>query len=136
MAHKFRNLRVWQRSMSFVTEVYQLTQVFPKHELFGLTSQLRRAALSIPLNIAEGSGGNSSKEFARFLSIALKSTYETMTAIELSQRLGYSQQIQCEPLLDEADQIAAMITGLSKSIQNKHRTIYEAEAEYLTNSSQ
>ena len=86
MAHKFRDLRVWQQAMDLVTDVYRLTQRFPQHEQFGLTSQLRRAAVSIPLNIAEGAGSESPKEFKRFLDIAMRSTYETMTAIDIAVR--------------------------------------------------
>ncbi len=66
MSHRFRDLIVWQRAMQFVTQIYVLTRDFPQHELFGLTSQLRRAAISVPLNIAEGAGSDSSNEFKRF----------------------------------------------------------------------
>ncbi len=133
MAHKFRELIVWQRAMEFVTRVYTLTRDFPHYEQFGLTNQLRRAATSIPLNIAEGAGSDSANEFKRFLDIALKSTYETMTALELSLRLKYAKQDQVEPLLKEADEIAAMIVGLSMSLQGRleYKTIRDLSAEYL-----
>ncbi len=132
MPHKFRDLIVWQRAMEFVAQVYVLTYDYPKHELFGLTSQLRRAAISIPLNIAEGAGSDSSKDFSRFLHIALKSTYETLTAIELAVKLEYCSREQVEVLLDEADQIAAMIVGLAKRLQNRSdfRTVREANQDY------
>ena len=78
MPHKFRELMIWQRAMDLVTHVYLLSRQFPQDELFGLTSQLRRAATSIALNIAEGAGGSSANDFKRFLDIALKSTYETI----------------------------------------------------------
>jgi four helix bundle protein len=136
MAHKFRELVVWQRAMEFVTNVYTLTRVFPQHEQFGLTSQLRRAATSIPLNIAEGAGSDSPNEFKRFLDIALKSTYETMTALELSVRLKYASQDRVETLLSEADEIAAMIVGLAKSLQKRaeYKSIHDLPAEYLLTS--
>ena len=136
MAHKFRELIVWQRAMEFVTNVYNLTRVFPQHEQFGLTSQLRRAAASIPLNIAEGAGSDGPNEFKRFLNIALKSSYETMTALELSVRLRYTDQDQVESLLNEVDEIAAMIVGLAKNLQKRtdYKTIRDLPAEYLLTS--
>jgi len=112
MSHKFRQLVVWQRAMTLVTDIYKQTHDFPSEERFGLTSRLRRAATSIPLNIAEGSGSDSPAEFARFLQIALGSTYETMTALEISQRLNYRNHEDFAPLLAELDRIAAMLTGL------------------------
>lgn len=119
MAHRFRELKVWQDSMLFVKEVYTFTQDFPKEELYGLTSQTRRAALSIPLNISEGAGNESGKEFARFLGFALRSTYETMTAIELAARLGFANQERCHSLIKQADHIAAMLVGLRKRVENQ-----------------
>jgi len=134
VSHKFRELTVWRQAMSFVTEVYALTRSFPQHELFGLTSQIRRAAISIPLNIAEGAGCDTSNEFKRFLDIAPSSTYETMTALEISERLHYGDRDQIKPLLDEADQIAAMIVGLIKSLKARpdYRTVRELDTEYFT----
>lgn len=136
MAHKFRELIVWQRAMELVTETYKLTGQFPSEERFGLTSQLRRAAVSIPLNIAEGSGSNSSNEFCRFLTIALRSAYETMTALELSERLGYSQQAAIQPLLADLDSVAAMLTGLIKRLRvesgSNSNQIRETASEYYT----
>jgi len=114
--HKFRELKVWQRGMGFVTEVYRISANFPHTEQFGLTNQLRRAAISIPLNIAEGAGAGSNKEFQRFLSFALRSTYEVMTALEIAERLGYCKSEELKPLLDEADEVAAMTVGLSRSL--------------------
>jgi four helix bundle protein len=137
MAHKFRELMVWQRAMVLVTDTYKLTHEFPHEERFGLTSQLRRAAVSIPLNIAEGSGSDSPNEFARFLTIALRSTYETMTALELSERLSYTDQADIQRLLVELDTIAAMLTGLIKHLRadsNSHpKRIREPVIEYDTN---
>jgi four helix bundle protein len=129
MAHKFRELTVWQRAMTFVTRVYELTRDYPSHELYGLVSQLRRAAVSIPLNIAEGAGSNTPNEFARFLDIALKSTYETMTALEIAERLTFCRHEQVAPLLDEADEIAAMVVGLGKRMRS-NTTVRESPEEY------
>jgi four helix bundle protein len=114
--HKFRDLKVWQRAMDFVTEVYRISAGFPRSEQFGLTSQVRRAASSIPLNIAEGAGAGSNTEFRRFLSYALRSTYEVMTALEIAQRLAYCSPEKTRALLTEADEIAAMTSGLGRSL--------------------
>ena len=80
--HRFRDLKVWQRAMGFVTEIYKMSGEFPRSEQFGLTSQIRRAGSSIPLSIAEGAGAGSNAEFRPFLSFALRSIYEVMTAVE------------------------------------------------------
>ena len=114
--HTFRKLKVWQRAMDFVAEIYKLSAGFPRAEQFGLTSQIRRAASSMPLNIAEGAGCGSNAEFQRFLSYSLRSAYEVMTAMEIAQRLGYCSSDTTQSLLSEVDEIAAMIVGLSRSL--------------------
>ena len=117
--HKFRDLKVWQRSMDLIVEVYHLAQTFPQSEQFGLISQLRRAAVSISLNIAEGAGSGTDPEFRRFLRMALRSCYEVMTGLEIGRRLGYCMNQQVNALLQEADEVAAMIVGLSKGLSGK-----------------
>ncbi len=114
--HKYRELKVWQRAMAFTIAVYRESAQWPKDERFGLISQVRRACSSIPLNIAEGAGNSTNKEFCRFLEIAIRSDYETMTAIDIARGLGYLQNNRADELLCEADQIAAMIGGLMKSL--------------------
>ena len=114
--HKYRDLKVWQRAMTFTVEVYRETRGWPESERFGLTSQIRRAATSIPLNTAEGAGSSSNKDFCRFLEIGLRSTYEVMTAIDIARGLGYLPGERADTLLAEADEIAAMIVGLMKSL--------------------
>ena len=116
MAHNFHELKVWSRSMDFVTQVYKLTKSFPREEGYGLTSQTRRAATSIALNIAEGSGGSSNAEFIRFLEMARRSVYEVITAFEIAKRLAYCKEDQIASLRQEANEIAAMITGLVKRL--------------------
>ncbi len=118
MGHNFRELKIWTRAIAFVVQVYALTRTFPKEEVFGLTSQLRRAATSIALNIAEGSGASSNLEFVRFLEIARRSTYEVMTGLEVAYRLEYCKQEQASRLAEEADEIAAMISGLIKRLES------------------
>ena len=116
--HNFRKLKVYQRAIEFIVEVYKLSKLFPREELYGLTSQIRRAVSSISLNIAEGSGNNSGKEFKRFLEIALRSDYEVMTCLEIALRLNYLERNDFNRLIKEADEIAAMINGFSKSLKS------------------
>lgn len=85
----FRTLNIWTGGISLSKRIYQLTQHFPKHELYGLTSQIRRAVVSIPSNIAEGCGRNSDKETARFVEIAIASAFEVETQIIIAQELNY-----------------------------------------------
>jgi four helix bundle protein len=112
--HNYKELQVWQKAMDFVTTVYALTKKFPKDELFGLTSQVRRASLSIPLNIAEGAGCDSDAEFARFLDMALRSCYESNVALQIGERLGYCLPSESKKLCDAAEEISRMLTGLIK----------------------
>jgi len=115
--HNFRNLKVYQRAMDFAVEIYKLTRKFPKEEMFGLTSQIRRAAISISSNIAEGSGNKSKKEFLHFLEVALRSNYEVMSCLEIAKRLEYCLEDEVKELLSESDEIAAMVVGLMKSLE-------------------
>lgn len=87
------DLKVWQESMDLVEDIYKLSQLFPKDELFGLTSQIRRSAISIPSNIAEGAGRKGKKEWIRFLYIALGSLGELDTQYQISVRLKYTEEI-------------------------------------------
>lgn len=103
--------------MDFITHIYAVTNTYPKQELYSLIDQIRRAAVSIALNIAEGSGAGSDKEFARFLRIAIRSIYEVVTGIEISIRLQYGKQAENESLIREADELGAMITGLIKKLK-------------------
>lgn len=117
--HNFRNLQIYQRAIEYAVEIYKLSRLFPKEELYGLTSQIRRAVLSISLNIAEGSSNNSEKEFSRFLEIALRSTYEVIACLEIALKLHYCDKEAFNRLVAEADEIAAMISGFSKSLTRK-----------------
>ncbi len=99
---KYRKLEVWNLGITLVKEVYRLTKAFPENEKFGLVSQLRRSAVSIPSNIAEGFGRNSDKEFYRFLSIARGSLYEVETQLEIVHQVGLSNNIvQYDELLEK-----------------------------------
>jgi four helix bundle protein len=103
--HNYNNLQIWQQAMDLVEEIYKLTASFPIEEKFSLVSQMTRAAVSIPSNIAEGAGRNSDKDFAHFISIAIGSLYELNTQIVLSERLGYINQIQSQELQKKLDNL-------------------------------
>lgn len=113
---KFRKLNVWNKSMDLIEQIYRTTQKFPGQEVYGLTSQLRRASTSIALNIAEGSGSGSDGEFKRFLNIALRSAYEAICAIEIAKRLGFCSMHEANTLKSGCDEISAMLTGLKKHL--------------------
>lgn len=114
--HNFRKLKVYQKAIDFIVLIYKFTKSFPKDELFGLTNQIRRAATSISLNIAEGSGNKSNKEFKRFLEISLRSDYEVITCLEIASRLNYCKDEDYKGLITKSDEIAAMIVGFSKQL--------------------
>ncbi len=111
-----KRLDVWKKAIEFVTKVYKVTESFPDNEKFGLVSQIRRSAVSIPSNIAEGAARISKKEFIRFLSIAQGSTSELETQLIISNNLGFLKENEVY-LLDELDEISRMIIGLVKSIK-------------------
>ena len=117
MQRNHKDLRAWQVAIRLVQEVYALTSTFPKEELFGLSSQMRRAAISVPSNIAEGSARSGTKELIHFLSISTGSLSELDTQIELAKMLGYCEDItKLQATLDEA---SALILALSKALKNK-----------------
>ena len=109
-----KDLKVWQESMTLVTQIYKISEDFPKHEIYGLTSQIRRAAVSIPSNIAEGAGRKGDNEFKRFLFIALGSLSEVETQLEISQRLNYIDTI--EEINKRIYFIRNMLSNLIKSL--------------------
>jgi four helix bundle protein len=114
----YRDLDVWQLAMDLVVECYKLTKMFPKSELFVLASQLQRAAVSVPANIAEGQARQHVKEFIQHLSIAQGSLAEAETHIQIAERLHYIDSDKVQEILTKSDQVARMITGLKKSLQN------------------
>ena len=116
---QFRDLLVWQRAMRLAQSVYEVTQSFPKQEMFGLTGQMRRAAVSIPSNIAEGQGRESDRSFALFLSQAGGSLYELETQLELARNLEMLSDMQTEKLLSEAAEIGRMLHGLRKTLRRE-----------------
>lgn len=102
--------------MTFTVTIYRETSDWPSAERFGLISQIRRATCSIPLNISEGAGNSSDKEFCRFLEVALRSTYEVATAIAIAQGLKFIPDQAADALSNATDEIAAMLVGLMKSL--------------------
>ncbi|MBL0012668.1 MAG: four helix bundle protein [Flavobacterium sp.] len=114
----FRNLLIWQKSMILVTSNYQLTQKFPKEEIFGLTSQIRRCSVSIPSNIAEGYGRQSNKDFARFLNIAVSSLFEYQTQIEIAKNINYINEEEFNQLYEKSRELEAMIISFTKKVNS------------------
>jgi len=118
---RFTDLKVWQRSHALVLQIYQLTAGFPAEERFGLVVQLRRAALSVPTNIAEGSKRQGSQEYARFLNIAEGSLAETEYLLLVSRDLAYADAKAVQPLLGESDEIARMLHALRTKVLRSSR---------------
>ena len=117
MAFKFEKLIVWQKSLDLSDEVNQLTKTFPKDEIYVLASQIKRAADSVSLNIAEGSTGQSNPEFGRFLGIALRSNIEVVSCLYLAQRRGYIAKDKFENIYKMCEEILVMINSLRKSLK-------------------
>jgi four helix bundle protein len=114
---RFNDLIVWQKSMTLVERIYQVTASFPKEEIYGLTSQIRRAAISIPSNIAEGQSRHSTKEFLRFLSIALGSRSEVETQLIIASRLKYLGSDMAIELTAQLDELGRLLRGLVNSLR-------------------
>ena len=117
-----RDLKVWQLGMDFAEQTYDLTKSFPDNERFGLVSQLRRAAVSVPANIAEGNARSSTKDYLRHLSIALGSLAEVETFLDLSERLHYGQSSKVQNLNEYVIEERRMLRGLQRSLQVKLRS--------------
>jgi four helix bundle protein len=118
---QFRDLQVWQRSMALAREVYRVTRTFPNAEMFGLTSQMRRSAVSIPSNIAEGQGQLTDKGFLLFLSRARGSLNELETQAELAESLGFMAKPDLELILSGCGEVGRMLYGLSNSMREDKR---------------
>lgn len=114
----YKKLLIWQKAMSLVTETYEITKQFPKEELFGLTSQIRRSAISIPSNIAEGYGRKSNKEYFRFLTISISSLFEFQTQIEISKNINYLNETDFNKLYKDSRELEVMMTSFIGKIKN------------------
>lgn len=116
-AHK--DLEVWKESMQLAASIYNVTEKFPKTEIYGLTSQMRRAAVSVPSNIAEGAARASVKEFMQFLNIAGGSLSELDTQITLAEVLGFLTKDQCTGLNEKVEKVSCLLVGLIRNVRNK-----------------
>jgi len=116
MGRSYKDLIAWQKSMDLVTAIYSATAGFPKEEQFGLTSQVRRAAVSIPSNIAEGQGRLSEKEFRYFLGQSRGSLMEVETQLQIAQNLGYLESAKTNALLKACAEVGRILNGLLASI--------------------
>ena len=117
----YRDLVVWQKAMALVSAIYRLTSTFPDTERFGLTSQIQRAAVSIPSNIAEGQGRLATKEFRQFLGVARGSLKELETQLLISIDLGYTSKEQAGTCLDLEDEVGRMLNALIKALERRSR---------------
>ena len=123
MGTSYQDLVAWQKAMDLVTDVYKLTCAFPKEEVCGLTSQLRRAAVSVPSNIAEGQGRKGDGEFKHFLRLSLGSLMEVETQIIISKRLGYLEPSAAETVLRDTAELGRIMNGLIKSLARDWRLV-------------
>jgi len=115
--HNYKELSVWNKSVSFATDIYKSTKTFPKDEKYGITSQIRRSVVSISSNIAEGSGRIGKKEFRQFLNIAYGSAFELETQLIISKNLEYLSELEFDDLMNDLIIIQKMLYKLIKSIK-------------------
>ena len=115
----YHDLVVWQKAIDFVVDCYSLTAQFPRSEMYGLSSQVQRSAVSVPSNIAEGAGRLHTREYIRHLGISRGSLFEAETQIILSQRLNYSTPEAIQPLLASVAEIGRMLHGLITALERK-----------------
>ncbi len=114
----FRDLKIWEKAMDIVTKVYRDTNDFPKEEIYGLTSQIRRACISIPSNIAEGYGRKGKKEYLRFLNIAMSSLFEVQTQLQISKNLKYISEDKFETMYEETRELERMLSSYNRKVES------------------
>src|SRR5712692_769015 len=117
MSKPHKKLVAWQKSMDLVEKIYKLSRTFPREEIYGLTSQVRRAAVSVPSNIAEGAAGRSRVQFKNYLSVAIGSLNELDTQLEIAQRIGYANGTAVSETEALVDECLAVTYGLRRSLQ-------------------
>ncbi len=115
--HRFEELKIWQKAMDITENCYRASENFPKEEKYGLTSQLRRSAVSIPSNISEGAGRNTNGEFRQFLGIANGSSFELLTQLYLSKRLNLITEENVRPIINEVLEVTKMNYSLQNSLK-------------------
>ena len=113
----YRGLTVWQKSMGLVTQLYGVTRTFPKEETYGLTAQIRRCAVSVPSNIAEGYGRRSTKDYVRFLQMAIASLYELQTQLEIASNLQYIASNGFQDVYESTREIERMLSSLVSKLK-------------------
>ncbi len=116
----FRDLLVWQKGMNLVTECYKTTKKFPKEDLFGLTSQIRRSAISIPSNIAEGYGRNGKHDYLKFLNISLSSLFEYQTQIEIAYNINYITDLEFNNIYEKSREVERMLVSFIDKIEKRN----------------
>jgi four helix bundle protein len=121
--HNFKELKIWQKSRNLTKEIYLVTKKFPEDERFGLTTQMRRCAISIPSNIAEGSGRGSNREFRRFLNISISSAFELETQLILAFDLAFIKEKDYDRISMDIEEVQKMIYGFRKSISKLNKTV-------------
>jgi four helix bundle protein len=114
--NNYKELKVWQKAVDLATSVYELTKNFTSTEVYGIVSQMRRAAVSIPSNLAEGAGRGTNKDFSYFLNISLGSAFELETQLIISEKIGYITIEQLSEKINQINEIEKMIRGLQKSL--------------------
>jgi len=122
MSESYRDLVAWQKGMALVTAVYEGTANFPEREIYGLTAQVRSAALSIPSNIAEGKGRQTKRDYVQFLYRARGSVYETQTQLEVARNVGFLTDEAFAPLRDRAAEAGRVLNGLITSVETQIRS--------------
>lgn len=122
MLKNYRELKVWQKAYQLCLDIYKITKEFPKEERYGLTSQIRRAAVSVPSNIAEGYGRKTTAEYIYFLYTAYGSNCELDTQIQLSSDLGYVKAGDITVIQEHIGEVERMLKALIKALENKHST--------------
>lgn len=118
--HQYKELKIWQKAIAFVSDIYKVTAIFPDKEKFNLISQINRAAVSIPSNIAEGAGRNSKKEFIQFLAIAHGSTYEVETQLIISKNLGYILEEDLVIILEKLSELQKMNYSFQQKLTSNY----------------
>lgn len=119
--HQFEKLKIWQKAMDIAVDVYKVTSELPSDEKFNLTHQIKKCAISIPSNIAEGSGRNSNNEFVHFLGITNGSTYELITQLMISKRLELVEEVKITPIIHNLVEVSNMNFALQKSLKTNNK---------------
>jgi four helix bundle protein len=119
MGQHYKDLIAWQKAMDLVSILYDATEAFPKHEIYSLTNQMRRAAVSVPSNIAEGQAHYSNREFRHFLRHSRGSLAELEAQVLIAQRRNYLSELQAAELLKRADEVSRILSGLINSLKEK-----------------